>query len=71
MVSLSLEKVFIKAKQVCHIYTGEKDEAPMLYCGEKIGDGNPPSVEIAVDPLDGTSLTAQGTVYNGIRRQAM
>jgi len=39
---------------------GEKDEAPMLYCGERIGDGNPPHVEIAVDPLDGTTLTAQG-----------
>eukprot|EP00210_Caulerpa_lentillifera_P007915 g7556.t1 len=39
---------------------GEKDEAPMLFCGERIGDGNPPYVEIAVDPLDGTTLTAQG-----------
>ena len=34
----------------------------MLYCGEKIGDGNPPEVEIAVDPLDGTTLTAQGRI---------
>lgn len=39
---------------------GEKDEAPMLYCGERIGDGSQPRVDIAVDPLDGTSLTAQG-----------
>eukprot|EP00878_Enallax_costatus_P000604 GHUV01000705.1.p1 GENE.GHUV01000705.1~~GHUV01000705.1.p1 ORF type:complete len:427 (+),score=98.84 GHUV01000705.1:278-1558(+) len=39
---------------------GEKDEAPMLYCGEHIGDGSPPKVDIAVDPLDGTTLTAQG-----------
>ncbi|KAF6250921.1 bacterial fructose-1,6-bisphosphatase, glpX-encoded-domain-containing protein [Scenedesmus sp. NREL 46B-D3] len=39
---------------------GEKDEAPMLYCGEHIGDGTPPMVDIAVDPLDGTTLTAQG-----------
>lgn len=39
---------------------GEKDEAPMLYCGEHIGDGSPPMVDIAVDPLDGTTLTAQG-----------
>ncbi|GFH26397.1 uncharacterized protein HaLaN_24541 [Haematococcus lacustris] len=40
---------------------GEKDEAPMLYCGERIGAGSGgPSVDIAVDPLDGTSLTAQG-----------
>jgi fructose-1,6-bisphosphatase II len=39
---------------------GEKDEAPMLYNGEEIGDGSPPKVDIAVDPLEGTRLTAQG-----------
>ena len=39
---------------------GEKDEAPMLYNGESIGDGSPPEVDIAVDPLEGTSLTARG-----------
>jgi fructose-1,6-bisphosphatase II len=39
---------------------GEKDEAPMLYNGEQIGDGTPPSVDIAVDPLEGTRLTALG-----------
>ena len=39
---------------------GEKDEAPMLYNGEQIGDGSPPKVDIAVDPLEGTRLTAQG-----------
>src|SRR6195256_1266348 len=39
---------------------GEKDEAPMLYNGEHIGDGTPPQVDIAVDPLDGTRLTALG-----------
>jgi fructose-1,6-bisphosphatase II len=39
---------------------GEKDEAPMLYNGEHIGDGSPPEVDIAVDPLDGTRLTALG-----------
>ncbi|KAG2490800.1 hypothetical protein HYH03_010722 [Edaphochlamys debaryana] len=40
---------------------GEKDEAPMLYCGERIGDGSMfPKTDIAVDPLDGTSLTSQG-----------
>jgi fructose-1,6-bisphosphatase II len=39
---------------------GEKDEAPMLYNGEQIGDGSPPSVDIAVDPLEGTRLTALG-----------
>jgi fructose-1,6-bisphosphatase II len=39
---------------------GEKDEAPMLYNGEQIGDGTPPQVDIAVDPLEGTRLTALG-----------
>ncbi len=39
---------------------GEKDEAPMLYNGEEIGDGTPPQVDIAVDPIDGTTLTAKG-----------
>jgi len=39
---------------------GEKDEAPMLYNGERIGDGSPPAVDIAVDPVDGTTLTAKG-----------
>ena len=39
---------------------GEKDEAPMLFNGEEIGDGSPPEVDIAVDPLEGTRLCAQG-----------
>ena len=39
---------------------GEKDEAPMLYNGEQIGDGSPPQVDIAVDPLEGTALAANG-----------
>lgn len=39
---------------------GEKDEAPMLYNGEKLGTGNPPQVDIAVDPVEGTRLLAQG-----------
>jgi fructose-1,6-bisphosphatase II len=39
---------------------GEKDEAPMLYNGEEIGDGSPPVCDIAVDPLEGTTLTARG-----------
>jgi fructose-1,6-bisphosphatase II len=39
---------------------GEKDEAPMLYNGESIGDGSPPQVDVAVDPLEGTRLTALG-----------
>ena len=40
---------------------GEKDEAPMLYNGERIGDGQPPEVDIAVDPVEGTTLTAKGS----------
>jgi fructose-1,6-bisphosphatase II len=40
---------------------GEKDEAPMLYNGEQIGDGSPPQVDIAVDPLEGTTLAAEGS----------
>ncbi|HEY7708398.1 MAG TPA: class II fructose-bisphosphatase [Gaiellaceae bacterium] len=39
---------------------GEKDEAPMLYNGEEIGNGNGPEVDVAVDPLEGTRLTALG-----------
>ena len=39
---------------------GEKDEAPMLYIGERIGSGDPPEVDVAVDPIDGTTLTSKG-----------
>lgn len=39
---------------------GEKDEAPMLYNGESVGDGTGPATDIAVDPIDGTTLTAKG-----------
>jgi fructose-1,6-bisphosphatase II len=39
---------------------GEKDEAPMLYNGEHIGDGSEPKVDIAVDPIDGTTLLSKG-----------
>jgi len=39
---------------------GEKDEAPMLFNGEHIGDGSEPATDIAVDPIDGTTLTALG-----------
>ncbi|MFN3971425.1 MAG: class II fructose-bisphosphatase [Gemmobacter sp.] len=38
---------------------GERDEAPMLYIGEKVGTGNGPAVDIALDPLEGTTLTAK------------
>ncbi|GAA0604330.1 class II fructose-bisphosphatase [Sporichthya brevicatena] len=39
---------------------GEKDEAPMLFNGEKVGDGSGPECDVAVDPIDGTRLTAMG-----------
>jgi fructose-1,6-bisphosphatase II len=39
---------------------GEKDEAPMLFNGERVGNGHGPQVDVAVDPLEGTRLTAQG-----------
>ncbi|HIC80614.1 MAG TPA: fructose-bisphosphatase class II, partial [Kiloniellaceae bacterium] len=38
---------------------GERDEAPMLYIGEKVGSGGP-SIDIALDPLEGTTITAEG-----------
>jgi fructose-1,6-bisphosphatase II len=50
----------IRMDGVVVIGEGEKDEAPMLYNGERIGDGSPPEVDIAVDPLEGTRLTALG-----------
>lgn len=39
---------------------GEKDDAPMLFNGEIVGDGSKPDTDVAVDPIDGTSLTASG-----------
>lgn len=39
---------------------GEKDEAPMLYIGEQVGNGTPPEVDVAVDPVDGTTLLSLG-----------
>ena len=39
---------------------GEKDEAPMLFNGERVGDGIGPACDVAVDPIDGTTLTAKG-----------
>src|SRR5690349_24521187 len=40
---------------------GEKDEAPMLYNGEAVGDGTGPEVDFAVDPIDGTTLMSKGS----------
>ena len=39
---------------------GEKDEAPMLFNGEQVGDGQGPECDVAVDPIDGTTLTSKG-----------
>jgi fructose-1,6-bisphosphatase II len=50
----------VRMDGVVVIGEGEKDEAPMLYNGEGIGDGSPPQVDIAVDPLEGTTLCAKG-----------
>jgi len=50
----------IEMEGVVVIGEGEKDEAPMLYVGEEVGNGHPPQVDIAVDPIDGTRLTALG-----------
>jgi fructose-1,6-bisphosphatase II len=50
----------VRMDGVVVIGEGEKDEAPMLYNGERIGDGSPPHCDIAVDPIDGTTLTSLG-----------
>jgi len=50
----------IRMDGIVVIGEGEKDHAPMLYIGEQIGDGSEPRVDIAVDPIDGTTLTARG-----------
>ena len=51
---------FVPMDGVVVIGEGEKDEAPMLYIGEQIGTGEPPRVDVAVDPIDGTTLTSKG-----------
>jgi fructose-1,6-bisphosphatase II / sedoheptulose-1,7-bisphosphatase len=51
--SLSIEGTVV-------IGEGERDEAPMLYIGEKVGLGNGPKIDIALDPLEGTTITAKG-----------
>jgi fructose-1,6-bisphosphatase II len=50
----------VQMEGVVVIGEGEKDEAPMLFNGEQIGDGSSPSMDIAVDPVDGTTLTSLG-----------
>ena len=54
-----LDSVDINGRVV--IGEGERDEAPMLYIGEKVGSGSGPKVEIAVDPLEGTTICARGS----------
>jgi len=51
---------YIMMDGIVVIGEGEKDEAPMLYIGERIGGGSDPVVDIAVDPVDGTRLVARG-----------
>ena len=50
----------VTMRGVVVIGEGEKDEAPMLYNGEEVGDGNGPECDVAVDPVDGTTLNAKG-----------
>jgi fructose-1,6-bisphosphatase II len=50
----------VRMRGVVVIGEGEKDEAPMLYNGEEVGNGEGPEVDVAVDPLEGTRLTAFG-----------
>ncbi|MFA8438333.1 class II fructose-bisphosphatase [Pueribacillus sp. YX66] len=51
----------IQMEGIVVIGEGEMDEAPMLYIGEKLGTGNGPKVDIAVDPLEGTNIVASGS----------
>src|SRR4051794_38891547 len=51
---------FVDMDGVVVIGEGEKDRAPMLYIGERVGTGRRPKVDVAVDPIDGTTLTAKG-----------
>ncbi len=50
----------VEMRGVVVIGEGEKDNAPMLYNGEEVGDGTGPECDVAVDPIDGTTLTAKG-----------
>ncbi len=50
----------VSMKGVVVIGEGEKDEAPMLYNGEQVGNGDGPECDVAVDPIDGTTLMAKG-----------
>src|SRR6187401_3217929 len=50
----------VSMRGVVVIGEGEKDKAPMLFNGEEVGNGEPPEVDVAVDPLEGTRLTSVG-----------
>src|SRR5881227_75392 len=50
----------VSMQGVVVIGEGEKDEAPMLFNGEEVGDGSGPECDVAVDPIDGTTLTSKG-----------
>lgn len=50
----------VEMKGIVVIGEGEKDDAPMLYNGERVGDGTGPDADVAVDPIDGTTLCAKG-----------
>src|ERR1044071_3885137 len=50
----------VSMRGVVVIGEGEKDEAPMLYNGEEVGNGNGPDCDVAVDPIDGTTLMSKG-----------
>ncbi len=60
----------VQMNGVVVIGEGEKDEAPMLFNGEQVGDGTGPDCDVAVDPIDGTTLTAKG-MPNGISVMAV
>ncbi|HYH28094.1 MAG TPA: fructose-bisphosphatase class II, partial [Actinomycetota bacterium] len=50
----------VEMEGIVVIGEGEKDEAPMLFNGEQVGTGSGPAVDVAVDPIDGTTLTSKG-----------
>src|SRR3981081_1469848 len=58
----------VSMKGVVVIGEGEKDKAPMLFNGEEVGDGQGPACDVAVDPIDGTRLTANGMPKAGSGR---
>ena len=61
---------YVDMDGVVVIGEGEKDRAPMLYIGERVGNGSPPEVDVAVDPIDGTRLVARG-IPGGIATVAL